>query len=121
LTAPAQASRGATITYSLVVTNNGPSTATNVALLLLAGPGLSFVSASPTPVVNVDGLWTWRLAKLDAGKSVTFTLRVKATRTATVLGAAVVGSDVPDAKLGNNAVVILNVATENAAIAEIIR
>ena len=103
LTAAAQVTKGSTITYSIVVTNNGPATATNVGLLLLAGPGLSIVSVSPAPQLNLDGLWSWKLANLASGKSATFTLRARATNTGIVVAAAAVGSDTKDPKLVNNA------------------
>ncbi len=102
LTAPAQVTKGSTITYSIVVTNNGPATATNVGLLLLAGPDLSVVSVSPAPQLTLDGLWSWKLANLPSGQSATFTLRARATKTGIVVAAAAVGSDTRDPKLVNN-------------------
>ena len=102
MTVPAQVTKGSTITYSIVVTNNGTSTATNIGLLLLAGPDLSVVSMSPAPQLNLDGLWTWRLAALAPGQSATFTLRAKAVKTEILLAAAAVGADTPDPKPANN-------------------
>jgi hypothetical protein len=102
MTAPAQVTRGSTITYSIVVTNNGTSAATNIGLLLLAGPDLSVVSISPAPKLNLDGLWTWRLAALAPGQSATFTLRAKAIKAEVLLAAAAVGADTPDPKPANN-------------------
>jgi uncharacterized repeat protein (TIGR01451 family) len=107
ITAPSQATKGSTITYSIVVTNNGPGTATNVGLLLLAGPDLSVVSVSPTSQLNLDGLWSWKLANLASGQSMTFTLRAKATKAEIVAAAAAVGSDTADPKLVNNAAAVL--------------
>src|SRR5262249_37377844 len=104
LAAPAKATKGATITYPARVTNTGPSTATNVVLLLGAAPGVSTVSASPSPAVNLDGLLTWTLAKIDPGQSVTFTVRAKLTKADTVVATAVVASETRDTKLSNNAV-----------------
>jgi hypothetical protein len=106
MTAPAVVTKGSTITYSIVVTNNGPSAATNIGLLLLAGPDLSLVSISPAPQLNFDGLWNWKLASLASGQSATFTLRVKATKAGVVLAAAAVGSDTIDPKLANNAAAV---------------
>jgi len=57
ITAPAVVTKGSTITYSIVVINNGPSAATNIGLLLLAGPDVSLVSTSPAPQLSFDGLW----------------------------------------------------------------
>jgi uncharacterized repeat protein (TIGR01451 family) len=107
MTAAAQVAKGSTITYSIVVTNNGPATATNVGLLLLAGPDLSVVSVSPAPQLSLDGLWTWKLAQLAAGQSATFTLRARATKTGFVAAAAAVGSETTDPKLVNNAAAAL--------------
>jgi uncharacterized repeat protein (TIGR01451 family) len=103
--APTTATKGSTVTYSIVVTNSGPAAAANGALVFLAGPNASFVSASPNPFINVDGLWTWTFAKLDAGQSMTFTLHLKLTKAGTVLTTAAVGADTHDPKLGNNAAV----------------
>ncbi len=94
------------MTYTIVVTNHGPSSARNLDLLLLAGPGLSYVSASPAPLIAADGLWDWTLATLGSGQSATFTLKVKAMKADNVLAAAVVVSATPDTKLGNNAALV---------------
>jgi uncharacterized repeat protein (TIGR01451 family) len=106
ISAPANAAKGSTVTYSIVVSNTGPSTATNGALVLLAGPNASFVSASPNLFINIDGLWTWTFANLDAGQSATFTLRLKLTKAGTVLATAAVGADTRDPKLANNAALV---------------
>ncbi len=106
ISAPVKATRGSTVTYTIVVTNHGPSSARNLDLLLLAGPGLSYVSASPAPLIAADGLWDWTLATLGSGQSATFTLKVKAMKADNVLAAAVVVSATPDTKLGNNAALV---------------
>ena len=74
----------------------------NGALVLLAGPIVSFVSADPLPVVNFNGLWAWTFAALDPGQSMTFTLEVDANRAEILAAAAAVGADSRDPKVANN-------------------
>ena len=109
LTGPTSATKGSTVTYSIRVTNSGPAAAMNGAIVLLVGPNASFVSASPTPFVNIDGLWTWKFAKLDAGQSATYSIRLKLTKPGSVLATAAVGADTHDPKLVNNAALVLTV------------
>ena len=52
---------GATITFTVTLTNDGPSAASNVQVTDLLPAGLSFVSATPSPGTNYNsgtGLWT---------------------------------------------------------------
>jgi uncharacterized repeat protein (TIGR01451 family) len=102
LIAPTSTTKGSTVTYTVVVTNNGPSAAVDGVLALAVGPDTSFVSAGPKPFISRDGFWTWNFAKLDARASATFAVRLKLTRAGTVVGTAVVGSETPDHLLINN-------------------
>jgi hypothetical protein len=88
------------------VTNKGPSGVTGGVVALLIGPDTSFVSAAPPPVISLDGFWTWTFAKLDAGASATFTVRLKLTKAGTVVGTVAVGSETFDPALGNNAALV---------------
>jgi uncharacterized repeat protein (TIGR01451 family) len=107
IAAPFRASKGSTITYSIVATNRGPSAAKNIALVVLAGPGASYVSGDPAPLIASDGLWTWGLGSLAPGQSVTFTLRVKVNIAGTVLGAAAIAAETRDPKLANNVALVV--------------
>jgi uncharacterized repeat protein (TIGR01451 family) len=102
LSAPATATKGTTITYTAVVRNSGPAPALKVLVALAAGPGLSFVGATPPGVRHDDSLWSWSLPSLAPGQSQTFTLTVTATRAGIVLAGAAVGSATRDPKLANN-------------------
>jgi hypothetical protein len=59
ITAPAPVTKGATVTYTVVVTNNGPAAARNGALFFVTGPDVSLVSATPAPLIRASGVWTW--------------------------------------------------------------
>jgi uncharacterized repeat protein (TIGR01451 family) len=106
MTAPATAAKGSIVTYTIVVTNNGPATATDGTLLLLVGPDAAFVSASPSPFINFDGVMTWPFRRLDSRQSLTYTLRLKLTKAGTVAAIAGVASDVRDPKPADNVAVV---------------
>jgi uncharacterized repeat protein (TIGR01451 family) len=102
ISGPATATKGSTVTYTVVLSNNGPSSATNALVVVGVGPNTSFVSAVPNPQVNLPELWTWSVPTVAAGHSTTFTLKVKVTRAGTVIAATAAGSETRDPKLTNN-------------------
>ncbi|MBO9664391.1 DUF11 domain-containing protein, partial [Dokdonella sp.] len=66
-----------TVTYTVTVTNNGPSAATNVTAVDALPAGLSFVGATPSQGAydEATGLWTiGDLASSGAGASATLTI-----------------------------------------------
>jgi uncharacterized repeat protein (TIGR01451 family) len=76
---------GTIITYTITVTNNGPSTANNVTVTqpVPAGTGFSSLTQSGTPAftcsspgVNASGTVTCTAAAMNSGASVTFTMTV---------------------------------------------
>jgi uncharacterized repeat protein (TIGR01451 family) len=103
ISGPATATKASTVTYTVVLSNNGPSSATNALVVVGVGPNASFVSAVPNPQVNLPDLWTWSVPAVAAGQSTTFTLKVKLTKAGTIVAATVAGSETRDPKLGNNA------------------
>jgi uncharacterized repeat protein (TIGR01451 family) len=67
---------GATITYTLLISNAGPATAQNVVLTDTLPAGVTFVSASPTATPNAGGVLTWNVGTLANGQSRTYTVVV---------------------------------------------
>jgi len=61
---------GDKVSYNIVVTNNGPSNATNVIVVDELPNGLKFVSSNVECVV-VDNRATWTVSKLAAGENLT--------------------------------------------------
>jgi uncharacterized repeat protein (TIGR01451 family) len=79
-----------TITYTILLSNAGPDSATNIVIEDVLPAGLLFVS-SPE-FVNTSGRLTLNLPKLLAGQSKTFTYKTKVTRTGTIINIAEVKS-----------------------------
>ncbi|MBC7228180.1 MAG: DUF11 domain-containing protein, partial [Thermoflexales bacterium] len=94
---------GTLLTYTLVVTNNGPSVAWNVQVTDTLPPEVAFVSAAPAPASGPNPL-VWTLGDLAVGETrrLTVTVRVLVTTTDVFTNAVVVGSDMPDDNPGNN-------------------
>jgi large repetitive protein len=106
-TAPA----GSTITYTIVVTNHGPSAATNVVMTDALPASLLFRSITPpagftctTPAFRASGTITCNAATLANGAGATFTLvaEVAPGTTGTITNGATVASDTTDSNGGNS-------------------
>ena len=94
---------GTLLTYTLLVTNNGPSVARNAAVTDALPPEVAFVSAEPAQSSGPNPL-VWSLGDLAVGevRRLTVTVRVLVTTTDVFTNAVVVGSDTPDDNPGNN-------------------
>jgi uncharacterized repeat protein (TIGR01451 family) len=94
---------GNQVTYTMVVTNNGPSTAQSVVLADPLPAGTSFVSADGGGSES-GGTVTWNLGDLANGASATvhLTVAVNAGRTSGISNTATVSSDTLDAISGND-------------------
>lgn len=94
---------GATVTFTITLTNAGPDTATNVFVNDVIPPGLSFVSAIPTQgsYDSVTGVWT--LGSVAPGAPQTLGIQVIVVApTATTNTATIAASDQFDSNLNNN-------------------
>jgi uncharacterized repeat protein (TIGR01451 family) len=110
---PDPVSRGGTLTYSILVTNLGPGTASSVQLTDQLPEAVRFVSANTTAgtCAEADGVVTCTLGDLASGNSLTVTIDVTARRTGTVTNTAQVNSLSPDPDLANNTATVDTVIT----------
>ena len=97
-------SRGATFTYTIVVTDQGPETATNIHLTDVLSTSVRFVSVASTAGAcsELDGTVTCTLGDMPNSGSVTVTIDVTARRTGIAINTVQVGSSSPDPNLANN-------------------
>jgi uncharacterized repeat protein (TIGR01451 family) len=114
---------GTNITYTITVTNNGPSIATNVSISdMLPLTGLTFVSAmlSPSgPCQFASNVITCNVGVMNSGTSATATVVVTASVTGSVSNTSTVTSNVPDQNTANNsatAVTMVNAPTAPTGI-----
>jgi uncharacterized repeat protein (TIGR01451 family) len=102
---PDPVSAGGTLTYTIVVTNNGPSAATGVKFVDTLPAGLTFVSASPGANVTASGnTITGTIGNLGVGQSVTYTIvtTVGPTVSGTITNTVTVTGTETDSNPSNN-------------------
>jgi len=107
---PDPVSTGGTVTYTVVVTNNGPGTAVNVGLTDPLPNGTTFSSCTPSigtcsgPPMGTNGTVTASLGNIGSGGAVTVTIVVNVTAGAgtTISNAATASSSTPDPNPANN-------------------
>jgi uncharacterized repeat protein (TIGR01451 family) len=91
------------ITWTMVVTNNGPSAATGVTVSDPMPAGNTFVSASSTQGTCTGGaILTCDIGNMAVGASVTITLITTPSAAGTQTNTAVVSGDRPETNLANN-------------------
>ena len=89
--------QGQNVTFTLTLTNAGPSNATNVIVTDLLPAGLTFVSATPSTGTYTSGTGAWAVASLTSGSSVTLQIVALVSNTGTITNTAeVTASDQPD-------------------------
>ncbi len=107
---------GSDVTFTLTVTNNGPSAATGVAVNDALPAGLTFVSASPGPAYN-SGTGVWTIGGLANGASSVLTITATVTNHTAITNTATVTSTTFDNNATNNsAQAIVNVPDANLAV-----
>ena len=101
---PDPVSKGADLTYSMVVTNNGPSSAANVHLTDTLPADVEFVSATATAgsCAQTENIVACSLGDLSNGSSITVTIVVTAKKEGTLTNTARVDSISPDPNSANN-------------------
>jgi uncharacterized repeat protein (TIGR01451 family) len=92
---------GDDLTYTIVVTNHGPTDATNVVLTDNLPPDVSYISVD-SGCSHVAGVVTCNLNGIANGSSKTVQIVVSITATGTLENTATVTSDQPDPNPGNN-------------------
>jgi uncharacterized repeat protein (TIGR01451 family) len=97
---PATIAATSNFTYTVFVTNLGPSTASGVVVTDSLPAGVTFVSAPAG--VNTSGVVSWSLGNLIAGQTSNLTVTVTAPASGTLTNAATVNSPTLDTNLLNN-------------------
>jgi len=92
------------VTYTMVVTNNGPVTATGVTAADTLPAGVTFVSAASTQgtCTQAAGIVTCNIGTMAVRASVTITVVVTPTATGTILNVVVVVGQQPESNTANN-------------------
>ena len=94
---------GNSLTYSLVISNAGPATATGVGLTNTLPPGVSFVSASPAGYTVSGRVVSFpNLGTVGAGATTSATIVARPTASGTITNTAVCASGVLDPLKANN-------------------
>lgn len=115
--APNPVAQGSNITYTVVVSNAGPSSAANVTATMAVPANTTFVSATATAgtCTLAAGTITCTIGTLANGASVTATVIVTATGIGTVSAIVNVASTTSDPTPGNNSATPSTSTTVNAA------
>lgn len=110
---------GSNVTYTIGVTNNGPSTATNVVVSDNVPPATSFVSASASQGTCSfsGGLVTCNLGTVFSAGTATVTMVVTTSTSGTLSNTATVSATEPDPNTANN--MATATTTVNAASADL--
>ncbi len=93
---------GGNFSYTISVTNFGPSTATTYAVTDSLPAGIIFMSSVPVTTTNASNQVIWNLGSLAAGANTNLTLNVTTAARGTVTNFATVGSPIFDPSTTNN-------------------
>jgi uncharacterized repeat protein (TIGR01451 family) len=102
--APERLLVGQELTYTIVVTNNGPNTATGVIVTDTLTAGAAFVTVTTTQGTASEsgGVVTSTLGNLASGATATVTITVRPAAAGTLSNTASVAGQQPDPNPGNN-------------------
>ena len=105
---------GTNLTYTITVTNNGPTTATGVSLTDTLAAGLTLVSATPSQgSCSGTGPITCPLGTLAGGASATVTVVASAAQSGSYANTASVTATQPDLNTGNNSYTAIGIVQSN--------
>ncbi|HEX3152354.1 MAG TPA: hypothetical protein VHR66_30050 [Gemmataceae bacterium] len=94
---------GDTVTFTVAVTNTGPSAATGVRLKDLLPAGLTFVSATPSQGAYASATGIWNVGSVASGAQAVLTLQARVTNANPITNAAgVTAADQFDPDTSNN-------------------
>jgi uncharacterized repeat protein (TIGR01451 family) len=94
---------GDVITFTVTLSNAGPSTATGVTVQDLLPGGLSLVSSTPSQGAYVPGSGVWTVGSVAVSATATLTIQATVTSSSPQTNAASIShSDQPDPNLSNN-------------------
>ncbi|MEO8477005.1 MAG: hypothetical protein ABI572_08140, partial [Actinomycetota bacterium] len=115
---PDPVAAGQTLTYTLAVSNAGPSNALNVSAQDVLPAGVSFVSAVPSTGSCSEsfGTVTCGLGTVATGGGATITIRVTPSAAGSLSNTASVSSSTPDPSLVNNTSTALTTVTPLADV-----
>jgi uncharacterized repeat protein (TIGR01451 family) len=101
---PDPVSKGAALTYSIVITNNGPGSASSVQLTDSLPANVQFVSAASTAgsCAQTGSTVACNLGQVSNGTSVTVTIIVTPKKAGTITNTVQVSSGSPDPSPSNN-------------------
>jgi uncharacterized repeat protein (TIGR01451 family) len=112
---PGPFSVGQQITYTLTVSNQGPSVEPQASLVDMLPAGVTFVSASVPPASQSAGSLTFQLGALAAGASDVITVTVQANQGGMLVNQATVTGSVTDLVPSNNTASVTITVTQTAA------
>jgi uncharacterized repeat protein (TIGR01451 family) len=94
---------GDTFTFTVIVTGNGPSTATGVQVTDMLPAGLTFVSSNPSQGSYDPATGLWNVGTVASGASATLTIQVQAASAGSETNSAKIShSDQFDSNTANN-------------------
>jgi uncharacterized repeat protein (TIGR01451 family) len=93
---------GDTITYTVRVTNTGPSTATGVHVNDLLPAGLTFASATPSQGTYTAGSGVWNVGTVATGTTAVLTIQAKVASSTAQTNTATAAADQFDPTPGND-------------------